>query len=94
MKGLSLDYIYDTAHERQQRIQKGNLRKVLEKFEELQIDSEGRGLVLSYNEATSDVTVVDRQLLLYRRYATVKWPWEDMVREADTTGQGFGDEQA
>lgn len=91
MKGLPLDAIFEAAHSRQPRIQKGNLRQVLEKFEDLQIDDEGRGLVLSYNEATSEITIVDRQLLLYRRYATVKWPWEDMTKEADSSGTGFGD---
>jgi hypothetical protein len=89
MKGITRDQIYEIAHSRQNRIQKGNLGKVLEKFEELQVDSEGRGLVLSYNEATTEVAVVDRQLLLYRRYATVKWPWEDMIKEADASGMGF-----
>ncbi|MEI7805536.1 MAG: hypothetical protein WCI56_09430 [Hyphomicrobiales bacterium] len=89
MKGITRDQIYEIAHSRQNRIQKGNLGKVLEKFEELQVDSEGRGLVLSYNEATAEIAVVDRQLLLYRKYATVKWPWEEMIKEADASGNGF-----
>ncbi|MHB1207458.1 MAG: hypothetical protein ACYCZX_17965 [Rhodospirillaceae bacterium] len=91
ISGLPLDQIYAAAHARQPRIQKGNLRTVLEKFEELQVDKDGRNLVLSYNEATSEITVVDRQVLLYRRYATVKWPWEDMIAEAEASGTGFGD---
>ena len=91
MKGLHLDTIFEAAHRRQGRVQKGNLRKVLDKFEELQVDEDGRGLVLSYNEASEEVTVVDRQLLLYRRYATVKWPWEEMIAEADRSGDGFGE---
>ncbi len=44
----------------------------------------GRGLVLSYAEGR--VRVVDHQLLLYRRFATVRWPWEDMIAEADASG--------
>jgi hypothetical protein len=94
MRGLSADRIYEVAHGRQNRIQRGNLTKVLEKFEDLQVDEDGRGLVLSYNEATEEVFVVDRQLLLYRRYATVKWPWEEMISEADRTGTGFDTEGA
>jgi hypothetical protein len=90
MRGLSADRIFEIANSRQNRIQRGNLTKVLDKFEELQVDEDGRGLVLSYNEATGEVSVVDRQLLLYRRYATVKWPWEEMINEADRTGTGFG----
>jgi hypothetical protein len=89
MKGFPLAKIFLAANARQPRIQRGNLAQVLDKFEELQVDSEGRGLVLGYNEATTEITVVDRQLLLYRRYATVKWPWEEMIKEADTTGAGF-----
>ena len=91
MRGLPLDAIFERAHARQSRIQRGNLAKVLEKFEELQVDDDGRGLVLSYNDATGEVSIVDRQLLLYRRYATVKWPWEDMISEADESGKGFND---
>ncbi len=91
MRGLPLNVIFDRAYARQNRIQRGNLAKVLEKFEELQVDEDGRGLVLSYNENTGEVSIVDRQLLLYRRYATVKWPWEDMISEADQTGKGFSE---
>ena len=82
LRSISLDYIYQKAYSREPRIQKGNLRVVLEKFEQLQVDDEGRGLVVAYNEATAEITVVDRQLLLYRRYCTVKWPWEDLIAEA------------
>jgi hypothetical protein len=84
LRSLSLDYIFQKAHARESRIQKGNLRTVLEKFEQLQVDDEGRGLVLAYNEAEAEISVVDRQLLLYRKYCTVKWPWEDLIAEAKT----------
>lgn len=79
--GVSIDRIYDVARSREPRIQKGNLHTVLEKFEGLQVDSDGRGLVLAYNEADREISVVDRQLLLYRKYLTVKWPWEDLIAE-------------
>jgi hypothetical protein len=81
--GLSLDEIFDGASARQPRIQKGNLRTVLDKFESLQVDDDGRGLVLAYNEANGEISVVDRQLLLYRRYSTVKWPWEAMIADIE-----------
>lgn len=82
LRSLSLDYIFQKANAREPRIQKGNLRVVLEKFEQLQVDSEGRGLVIAYNEAEGEISVVDRQLLLYRKYSTVKWPWEELIAEA------------
>ncbi len=82
-RGVGIDMIFQKAHARQPRIQKGNLHTILSRIEALQVDDAGRGLVLSYNARDQEVTVVDRQLLLYRQYATVKWPWEDMIREAD-----------
>lgn len=80
--GLSRDDIFTSAHEREPRIQKGNLRTVLQKIEELQIDESYRNLVLSYDESSDAVYAVDRQLLFYRKYLTARWPWEEMIEEA------------
>ncbi|MGW7214315.1 hypothetical protein [Streptomyces collinus] len=82
IRGISLHQIYQAAHAREPRITKQNLQRALERIESLQVDTEGRGLVLAYNSAIRDVTVVDRQLLLYRRYSTIGWPWEDIASEA------------
>jgi hypothetical protein len=86
IRGVSIDRIFAVASTREPRIQKGNLHTVLDKIERLQVDEEGRGLVLAYNEANREVSVVDRQLLLYRKYSTVSWPWEELIAEhgADT----------
>ncbi len=81
LNGLKLDDIYQIAHGRQTRIQYGNLRTILKKLEELQVDNEGRGLVIAFNELNDEVTAVDRQLLFYRKYLTVKWPWENLIDE-------------
>lgn len=94
IRGVPLDTIYDQAHGRENRIQKGNLRTVLEKFEGLQVDEGGRGLVLSYNESTREIAAVDRQLLLYRKYSTIKWPWEDLIEEAEAADDDFKVEQS
>ena len=80
--GLSLDWIFEQAHNREPRITKGNLHTVLCRIEGLQADEDGRGLVLAYNEAHREISVVDRQLLVYRKYSTVTWPWEELIREA------------
>lgn len=88
INGLSVDEIFEIANKRQPRIQKGNLKIILEKLDGLQVDDEGRGLVLTYNEATEEVTVVDKQLLLYRQYCTVKWPWEDIIAEIENEKNG------
>lgn len=89
IRGVKLDDIYEKAHAREGRIQKANLRTVLEKFEGLQVDGDGRGLVLGYNESTREISAVDRQLLLYRKYSTVKWPWEDLIAEAEAGHDDF-----
>ncbi len=91
IRGLPTSNIYERARARQSRIQLGNLKSVLSRIETLQIDKDGRGLVLAYDEKRG-VSVVDRQLLLYRRFATVDWPWEEIIGatadealEADTS---------
>lgn len=86
IKGLHARQIFDLAVKRQPRIQYSNLKAILEKLPELQVDEDGRGLILGYSPATEEITIVDRQLLLYRRFATVKWPWEDLISEADAAG--------
>jgi hypothetical protein len=83
INGLNLDEIYRKSHTRQPRIQKINMRTILTKLEEIQVDNDGRGLVIAFNEANEDITAVDRQLLFYRKYLTVKWPWEDIITEAE-----------
>ncbi len=82
INGLELNSIFKVASKRQPRILKGNLRTVLQKIEELQVDNNDRGLVLSYNDATDEVTAIDRTILIYRKYVTIQWPWEDLINEA------------
>lgn len=79
MKGLPLDEVFKRAHARQDRIKKPNLKRVLSKISELQADENGKGVILSFNEASEHVLLLDRSLLFYRRFATVKWPWEEMT---------------
>lgn len=90
--GLSRDTIFSIAHEREPRIQKGNLRTILQKIEELQMDESNRNLVLSYDESSDSVYVVDRQLLFYRKYLTACWPWEEMIEEAQQSSSELSTE--
>ncbi|WP_217492793.1 hypothetical protein [Bacillus sp. FJAT-27264] len=80
--GLGLDEIFQITHSRENRIQKNNLRTILTKLEELQVDEDGRGLVIAYNESTDEISAVDRQLLFYRKYLTGNWPWQYLIQEA------------
>ncbi|OWA33495.1 hypothetical protein B9G55_22835 [Saccharibacillus sp. O16] len=83
INGLDLDEVFRISHQRQPRILKNNMRVILTKLEELQVDEDGRGLVIAFNESTDEITAVDRQLLFYRRHLTVNWPWEDLIAEAE-----------
>lgn len=87
--GLSVDTIFERAHGKQPRIQKGNLRTVLSKFREIQIDDRGKGLVMTFDEPTQSMIIVDRGLLFYRKYSTAKWPWERLAKEAEDAGTGL-----
>lgn len=81
--GVPFDLVYEQAHARQPRIQKPNLRTVLGHFDELQVDKDGRGLILSWDETANAVIVVDRELLFYRKYQAVRWPWQDLIDEVE-----------
>ena len=80
-KGVPLKAIFQIAKEREPRILLPNLRTILQKLDQLQIDEEGRGLVVTYDEGREEVFVVDRQLLLYRKFTTMQWPWDGLVKE-------------
>lgn len=87
INGYNLDDIFTVVNKRQPRIQKQNLKTILQKLEGLQVDEDGRGLVLAFNTATNDITTIDRTLLFYRKYVTVTWPWEDLIKEAEENEQ-------
>jgi hypothetical protein len=92
INGVEAKEIFKTANTREPRIQFGNLKTVLSRFEELQVDEEGRGLVVAYDEPGEKITIVDRQLLLYRKFATVKWPWEELIEEVSGERDAFGEQ--
>ena len=87
--GLSAKEIHEKAQKREKRIQYSNLKVILGKFQDLQVDDDGRGLIIGYNPSSEEISIVDRQLLLYRRYATVKWPWEDIIEESERAGERY-----
>jgi len=87
MTGIPVDYIFSISHARQPRIQKSNLKSVLSKIDSLQVDKDGRGLVITYDSDEECVLNVDRQLLFYRKYLTVAWPWEELISESEKLPQ-------
>lgn len=88
-RGLPIAEIFKQATAREPRIQKGNLRTILEKIDRMQVDADGRGLVITYDQHQEEVFVVDKQLLLYRKYATVKWPWENIIEQVNEAQGGY-----
>lgn len=82
MKGIPVDHIFEVSSARQNRIQKSNLKAILAKIDGLQVDEDGRGLIVTYDPDKEQVLNVDRQLLFYRKYLTVSWPWETLIAEA------------
>jgi hypothetical protein len=89
INGLSVDDIFKRANSRQPRIQKSNLRAVLRKFREIQIDDRGKGLVLTFDEPTDAIIIVDRGLLFYRKYMTATWPFERLIEETQEDRAGL-----
>lgn len=83
LKGIPLEYIYKISNDRQPRILKTNLKTILSKIDALQVDKNGKGLVVTYDPDLERVLNVDRQLLFYRKYLTVSWPWEELIAEAE-----------
>ncbi|NTX93120.1 MULTISPECIES: hypothetical protein [unclassified Pseudomonas] len=81
--GITLTEIFNRSHARQPRIQKPNLKSILTKIDGLQVDENGRGLVVTYDESEEKVLNVDRQLLFYRKYVTLFWPWEELIKESE-----------
>jgi len=68
------------------------LRTVLRKFREIQIDDRGKGLVLTFDDLTESIIVVDRGLVFYRKYMTAKWPFERLIEDAQEAGIGLDPE--
>lgn len=87
--GLTTDAIFKVAAQREGRIKRANLGSIMTKINGVQIDADGRGLILSYDESKDEVFVVDKHLFFYRRYATAQWPWERVIAEAEEKGDDY-----
>ena len=83
INGYPRSDIFRITNAKQPRIKQGNLRTILRKLVELQEPEKGHELVISYDESIDAVFVVDLQLLFYRKYHTMRWPWEELVAEAE-----------
>ncbi len=87
--GFPIDAIFKQASQKEGRIKRGNLGSIMQKVNSIQVDDEGRGLILSYDDRKDEVVVVDKHLFFYRKYATARWPWEKVIEEAEELGDDY-----
>lgn len=73
--GLHYDTLYDRVHQLNDRVRRSDLTAALQRLNRLQQDRQVSPLVLSYNEKSRYVQLVDRELLFYRKYGKPIWPW-------------------
>lgn len=90
LEGATCDKIFEISKKREDRIQKGNLRAILRKFDELQVDSTGKGLILTFDEGNDAILVVDRTVLFFRKYQTFPWPWNTLANEIEENQAEIG----
>lgn len=88
-RGLHIDTIFARANANEPRIQKGNLRQILAKIDGIQVDDDGRGLILTFDQGKDEVFIIDKQLLTYRKYCTVQWPWSGLIEQVNQGGGGY-----
>lgn len=92
MNGLHINEIYARAHANEPRVNKGNLRQILYRMDSMQVDDDGRGLIITFDQSKDNVSVVDKQLLYYRKYSTVSWPWAELIAQADTSPTAYDED--
>ena len=48
--------------------------------------------MLTFDDLTESIIVVDRGLVFYRKYMTAKWPFERLIEDAQEAGIGLDPE--
>jgi hypothetical protein len=74
--GMHYNTVFDRVSRMNERIRRSDLTAALQRLNRLQQDRKVSPLVLSYNDATKELQLVDRELLFYRKYGTPTWPWQ------------------
>lgn len=83
-EGLHYDSVYDRIYALNPRIRRSDLTASLQRLNRLQQDRQVSPLVVSYNEKSRYLQLVDRELLFYRKYGNPIWPWmEDAAEQAE-----------
>lgn len=74
--GMHYNTVFERVSSMNPRIRRSDLTAGLQRLNRLQQDRKVSPLVLSYNDATKELQLVDRELLFYRKYGTPAWPWQ------------------
>jgi hypothetical protein len=81
--GLHYDTLFDRVSALNSRVRRSDFTAALQRLNRLQQDRKVSPLVLSYNEKTRYLHLVDRELLFYRRYGNPVWPWNEQETHQD-----------
>jgi hypothetical protein len=84
--GLHYDTVYERLHMLNNRVRRSDFTAALQRLNRLQQDRQISPLVISYNEKSRYVQLVDRELLFYRRYGKPNWPWYEEAADESGTG--------
>jgi hypothetical protein len=76
-QGMHYNTVFERVSSMNPRIRRSDLTAALQRLNRLQQDRRISPLVLSYNDATKELQLVDRELLFYRKYGSPTWPWEE-----------------
>jgi len=75
--GLHYDTLYERVSGLNKRVRRSDLTAALQRLNRLQQDRQVSPLVLSYNEKSRYLHLVDRELLFYRKFGRPNWPWTE-----------------
>jgi len=78
-QGIPKDVLLRRMKEHQPRVRMSDLSAALNKIDRLQSEREISPLVLTFSGRS--VSLVDRELLFFRRYGEPMWPWLDAATE-------------
>lgn len=86
LDGISRDDVLKRIQQWAPEADLQNLQKALIRLDQLQIKRKISPLIASYSDGSSQkLALVDRELLFYRKYKTMPWPWDggDPLYERD-----------
>jgi hypothetical protein len=87
LSGLTVDQILNFANSMNFAVTRSSLQSAMLNIASLQAKMEIQPIVLSYDHHGGRLVLVDRSLLLYRRYRTQAWPWDADVMDDEMSNE-------